>query len=268
MGQDGETSTAKSYSTFQHHYNLCFFSLISFDSDFIIKLSLSLVVFFKGRKQLQCDCHACLKSDKKSRTNPEHLWSHSTSGVSPSGPTGDCTLSKHDKIAPHLILHACSTRFLMIDRNDLVSADRRALRHGAIPGPLLSLSNSLKDHEDDVLSSLLWRTVAMSTDDGGVHCELASTEQWEAIHDHLKPPSVCRLWFCEVQITHHDILGDPLSKTNPSASQHARACTRCSVGGQICRFDGHTGMCATIAVGVEDVGTSRLGRRNPCQEMR
>ena len=45
-----------------------------------------------------------------------------------------------------------------------------------------------------------------SADDGGVHCKLAS--------NHLKPPSVCRLWFCEVQITHHDILGD---------SRHTRA---------------------------------------------
>ena len=27
-----------------------------------------------------------------------------------------------------------------------------------------------------------------SADDGGVHCELASTEQWEAIHNYLKPP--------------------------------------------------------------------------------
>ena len=32
-------------------------------------------------------------------------------------------------------------------------------------------------------------------------------------------------------------------------------------GGQICRFGGHTGMCATTeAVGVEVVATSRLGK--------
>ena len=68
-----------------------------------------------------------VKSDKnkKSRDQPEHLWSRSTScvgGVSPSAPTGDCTLSKNEAtaladvqetIAPHLILHARSARFLM-----------------------------------------------------------------------------------------------------------------------------------------------------------
>ena len=96
----------------------------------------------------------------------------------------------------------------------------------------------------DVLSSLMRRTVTMdSADDGGVHCELASTEQWEAIHDHLQPPSVCRLWFCEVQVTHHDILGDSPScfaahsgyrplQSEPPPPQHARACTRCSVVAQ------------------------------------
>ena len=63
----------------------------------------------------------------------------------------------------------------------------------------------------------------------------AAPSGWEANHDHLKLPSVCRL-----QITHHDILGDSPScfaahsgcrafQSELPPPQHTRACTRCSL---------------------------------------
>ena len=83
---------------------------------------------------------------------------HSHKGVSPSAPTGDCTLSideattladVHDTIAPHLILHACSAHFLMSgincqartlanwDRNNLISTEMRPhAQHNQTSSPL------------------------------------------------------------------------------------------------------------------------------------
>ena len=113
------------------------------------------------------------------------------------------------------------------------------------------ISSSSRNHAVGVLSSP--GAVPMeSTDDVGIHCELAST----ILCGHPRQFEAALLWFCEVRVAHHDLCGDSLSRSAADSGcrafqcehlplQRSRTRTPMLNGGQFGRFGGHTDMSGT-----------------------
>ena len=92
----------------------------------VFALSLSWHRAFFSTTNFQCDCQSCLKRDRKITGPTQKICGpappHTLKTYHHQHQPGTCTLSKdeataladvHETIAPHLILHACSARFLM-----------------------------------------------------------------------------------------------------------------------------------------------------------
>ena len=83
-----------------------------------------------------------------------------------------------------------------------------------------------------------------STDEGGVHSQLSTTEQRKAIHNDLEPPSISNCsWEGQIQITHQHVGCDTTASLTADAScdalespsplaQNPSPCARCSVVAQ------------------------------------
>ena len=95
-----------------------------------------------------------------------------------------------------------------------------------------------------------------STDNCGVHSQLATSEQKEPIHDNFQPACNCRpivqiqidpptgLFFYDTAVKSVPIKSMSISMRTLFAPTRLLVHTMLS-GGQTCQFDGHTGKCAT-----------------------
>ena len=114
--------------------------------------------------------------------------------------------------------------------NDLVSEDHlpptstaRNTRRARDRGPTIS---------GHVLSFLLRAACATTpsasaavtvqcTHQRGVHCQLTSTKEREAVNDHLQPATVRRIWNWQIQIAHHHVGSDASQSLSANARRHA-----------------------------------------------